>query len=173
MKVWLSDIRVHRQRPPCIHGDYAGAAEWLPRDYKVLRAGTRYEGLYCCNRPIYDPHDWANLAMALGAAGIADSRLDLGQSLAALEGMAYRGAWTKKMLELYTMICAKCKLDKEPFLFTPSQINRSYRVCRKCAAARQGHEFGAGTAKGYAKFQYGLNQAEKNKNNISSVREEI
>lgn len=51
---------------PCIHGEYGGAAEYLPESMKVeLNADphewppTRYEGIYCCKRPVFNAGNWA------------------------------------------------------------------------------------------------------------------
>lgn len=48
---------------PCVHGDYGGAAEYLPDDLLVGSDGARYEGIYCCKRPIFDPKEWADASM--------------------------------------------------------------------------------------------------------------
>lgn len=45
---------------PCITGDYAGAAEHIPSGYKTTPLAYRYEGIYSCKRPIFDPIDWAD-----------------------------------------------------------------------------------------------------------------
>ena len=46
---------------PVVAGDYCGS-EWLPPGMKVEPVAYRYEGPYCCKRPVYDPKDWADLA---------------------------------------------------------------------------------------------------------------
>lgn len=47
---------------PCIHGDYGGAAEYLPPSMKVKPIAWRYEGIYCCKRPVFEVKDWADCA---------------------------------------------------------------------------------------------------------------
>ena len=42
------------------------------------------------------------------------------------------------------MYCARCKEDKSPHLFAPSQANKEKKhYCRKCWAEMTHHEFGA------------------------------
>jgi glycosyltransferase involved in cell wall biosynthesis len=55
---------------PCVHGAYGGAEKHLPPSMKVfpLRSTSgvtafRYEGLYCCKRPVYDAEEWAERAI--------------------------------------------------------------------------------------------------------------
>ena len=45
---------------PCVHGNYAGAAEYLTPRMKVDPVAYRYEGPYCCRRPVHDPIQWAD-----------------------------------------------------------------------------------------------------------------
>ena len=47
---------------PCVHGDYGGAAEHMPPSMKVRPIAYRHEGLYCCERPVFNPEDWADVA---------------------------------------------------------------------------------------------------------------
>jgi glycosyltransferase involved in cell wall biosynthesis len=47
---------------PVVHGDYAGAAEFLPPSMKVKPIAFKYEGPYCCKRPAFNPEDWADCA---------------------------------------------------------------------------------------------------------------
>lgn len=50
---------------PCIHGDYAGAAENLPMDYKVEPVCFYHEGLYANRRPVFHADDWADAVQAV------------------------------------------------------------------------------------------------------------
>lgn len=43
---------------PCIHGNYGGAPEHIPEDYIVEPNMLRYEGVYNCVRPVFEPLDW-------------------------------------------------------------------------------------------------------------------
>jgi len=52
---------------PCIHGNYGGAPEHMSEPLLVNPArlwngdpAYRYEGLYCCKRPVFSAIDWAN-----------------------------------------------------------------------------------------------------------------
>lgn len=46
---------------PCVHGDYAGAPEWMANpDLLVKPIAWYYEGMYACKRPVFDPRDWAD-----------------------------------------------------------------------------------------------------------------
>lgn len=46
---------------PCIHGDVAGGAELLPKaEWRVPSRGTRLEGVYALQRPLFWPEDFAN-----------------------------------------------------------------------------------------------------------------
>ena len=47
---------------PCISGDYAGAAEHLPPSMKVKPIAFRYDGPFNCQRPVFNPKDWADAA---------------------------------------------------------------------------------------------------------------
>lgn len=47
---------------PCIHGDYAGGAEIVPRDTLVKPIGYRGDGFYGIHRPVFDPTAWAHKA---------------------------------------------------------------------------------------------------------------
>jgi len=44
---------------PCVHGDYAGAAEFLPPEFKVKPIGFWAEGWYANKRPVFDVREWA------------------------------------------------------------------------------------------------------------------
>jgi glycosyltransferase involved in cell wall biosynthesis len=52
---------------PCIHGNYAGGAEFLPPECKVDPIGFYNEGFYAHQRPVFNIGDWADKIMA--AAG--------------------------------------------------------------------------------------------------------
>ena len=43
---------------PCVHGDYGGAAEWLPSHMLVKPHAWRLEGQFNCVRPVFSPIDW-------------------------------------------------------------------------------------------------------------------
>lgn len=52
---------------PCIHGNYGGAPEHMSKQLlvnpAVLEDGTsahRYEGIFCCKRPVFDAQHWAD-----------------------------------------------------------------------------------------------------------------
>ena len=48
---------------PCIHGNYAGGACWLPPSMKVEPIAWRSEGIYCCERPVFSAYAWADAVM--------------------------------------------------------------------------------------------------------------
>lgn len=45
---------------PCIHGDYAGAAEFLPPELKVSPVGFYLEGYHGNYRAVYKPSEWVD-----------------------------------------------------------------------------------------------------------------
>ena len=45
---------------PCIHGDYAGAAEYLPAKLKIAPAAFHADGYYFIRRPVFRATDWAD-----------------------------------------------------------------------------------------------------------------
>ena len=45
---------------PCLHGYYAGAAEYLPIAYKMLPDGFYFEGPGCSMRPVHNTEEWAS-----------------------------------------------------------------------------------------------------------------
>ncbi len=47
---------------PCIHGNYAGAAEFMSPAMLADPIAWRYEGPFSCKRPIFEPEQWATLA---------------------------------------------------------------------------------------------------------------
>ena len=76
---------------PCIHGDYAGAAEFLPDEYKVQPVAFRLDGYYGMRRPIFNPEDWANAIMFnRGKQAKLDPRLSWTECW---------GGWEKWLLE--------------------------------------------------------------------------
>jgi glycosyltransferase involved in cell wall biosynthesis len=68
---------------PAIHGDYAGAPEWMlgsvqghiqrQKDEPLLvkPIAYRYEGVYSCKRPVFSAQDWADKA-----EGVLDKRMN-------------------------------------------------------------------------------------------------
>ena len=48
---------------PCIHGNYAGAAEYLPDELKVKMSGHYLDGFYADKRPTFSAHEWATVAL--------------------------------------------------------------------------------------------------------------
>ncbi len=48
---------------PCITGDYAGAAEFTPEEFKITPAAYRYDGYYCNKRPVFWASTWADRVM--------------------------------------------------------------------------------------------------------------
>lgn len=58
---------------PCITGNYGGTAEWMSDPYPSIEHAVcsamlvdpesyRYEGPYCCKRPVFSPSSWASTA---------------------------------------------------------------------------------------------------------------
>lgn len=47
---------------PVIHGDYAGAAEFVPKDMLVKPLIFRGDGMYGIRRPVFIPNTWADAA---------------------------------------------------------------------------------------------------------------
>ena len=50
---------------PCIHGDYGGAAEFLPAEYKVTPKSFYDDGFFDCKRPTFDILEWADRVIAV------------------------------------------------------------------------------------------------------------
>lgn len=50
---------------PCVHGNYAGAPEYLWKDLLVEPVAYRHEGLYGCKRPVFRAQDWVKKIMPL------------------------------------------------------------------------------------------------------------
>lgn len=49
-------------KTPVVTGDYAGGGELVPPEMRVSPAAFRYEGVWSCKRPVYNPHDWVEKA---------------------------------------------------------------------------------------------------------------
>lgn len=47
---------------PCITGSYANNIELVPKGMQVDPVAFRYEGVYASQRPVYNPHTWAQCA---------------------------------------------------------------------------------------------------------------
>lgn len=47
---------------PVIHGDYAGGADFVPKDMLIKPLAFRYEGIYGIRRPVFIPSMWADSA---------------------------------------------------------------------------------------------------------------
>lgn len=64
---------------PVVTGDYCGS-EWIKRDaggYLAEPIAYRYEGIYACKRPVYDPREWDNGARRVnGQAACLPPELD-------------------------------------------------------------------------------------------------
>ena len=50
---------------PCIHGNYAGGAEWLQREYKIEPVAFRQEGSFACVRPVYGANQWVEATLRI------------------------------------------------------------------------------------------------------------
>jgi len=50
---------------PCIHGNYGGAPEHMPKEILVTTGTFRTEGVYSCVRPVFSPQDWVNAILSL------------------------------------------------------------------------------------------------------------
>lgn len=50
---------------PCIHGNYAGGAEWLPKEFKIEPVAYRFEGTFGSVRPVYNAEQWVDAATRL------------------------------------------------------------------------------------------------------------
>jgi glycosyltransferase involved in cell wall biosynthesis len=50
---------------PVVHGNYGGGPEYLTSDSLVEPVAWRFEGIYSCKRPVFNPMDWADRAQAL------------------------------------------------------------------------------------------------------------
>jgi glycosyltransferase involved in cell wall biosynthesis len=69
---------------PCIHGDYAGAAEFLPDRYKIPPSGFLSEGVFSIRRPAFDPSVWADKIMEVAR-----------ESAHLPEGLSWESAWPR------------------------------------------------------------------------------
>jgi glycosyltransferase involved in cell wall biosynthesis len=54
---------------PVVAGNYCGS-EWIDKSMLVDPIAGRYEGLYSCLRPVYDPEDWADKADKLAGSNV-------------------------------------------------------------------------------------------------------
>ena len=79
---------------PVVHGDYAGAAEFIPKPWTIVPAKWRYEGPYCNKRPVFYSEDWADKAEAL-----AKCSAELPMSLMWESAWPKWGEWLKKGIE--------------------------------------------------------------------------
>jgi len=43
---------------PCIHGNYAGGAEFVPKQFLIEPRAFRFEGSFACVRPVYEASQW-------------------------------------------------------------------------------------------------------------------
>jgi glycosyltransferase involved in cell wall biosynthesis len=50
---------------PVVHGNYGGGPEYLTAESLVEPVAWRYEGIYCCKRPVFRPEDWADRVQAI------------------------------------------------------------------------------------------------------------
>jgi glycosyltransferase involved in cell wall biosynthesis len=50
---------------PCITGNYAGATEFVPEKYRIEPITFRYDGVFCCKRPIFCAADWATRILSV------------------------------------------------------------------------------------------------------------
>lgn len=48
---------------PCITGNYAGATEFTPKEFLMEPTGWKTDGLFCLQRPVFNPSDWAERAV--------------------------------------------------------------------------------------------------------------
>jgi glycosyltransferase involved in cell wall biosynthesis len=72
---------------PVVHGDYAGAAEFLHHSMRSPEQAWRFEGPFCNQRPIFEPEFWADRAE--GVKG-----MDGGESLLP-DGLKWENVWPK------------------------------------------------------------------------------
>jgi glycosyltransferase involved in cell wall biosynthesis len=62
---------------PCIVGSYGGGAELVPSEMRVNPVAFRYESIWSCKRPVYNPLDWTIKANEwIGRRATMDSRYD-------------------------------------------------------------------------------------------------
>ncbi len=84
---------------PCIHGNYAGGVEYVPRkEWLVEPVAWRVEGLQNCVRPVYRPEDWVD-AIRAALSDPADAQWCREQ----VEHLSWKNlwpaAWKKWLLE--------------------------------------------------------------------------
>lgn len=46
---------------PVIHGDYAGGTEVVPPEHRISAVAWRYDGPFCCLRPVFSAEEWASV----------------------------------------------------------------------------------------------------------------
>ena len=81
---------------PVITGDYAGATEFVPPDFRVKPIAFHYDGLFCAQRPVYSPQDFADAALnASGSTVSLDPKFYWGGENGAWEQWK---AWIEKGL---------------------------------------------------------------------------
>jgi len=62
---------------PCIVGSYAGGAELVPSTMRVDPIAFRYESIWSCKRPVYNPADWVVKAEEwIGKRAAMDEKYD-------------------------------------------------------------------------------------------------
>jgi glycosyltransferase involved in cell wall biosynthesis len=62
---------------PCIVGSYAGGAELVEPGMRVDPIAFRYEGVWSCKRPVYNPADWVSVAKTwIGKRATMDPKYD-------------------------------------------------------------------------------------------------
>ena len=60
---------------PVVHGYYGGGANIVPIEMLVAPVAYRYESIWGCKRPVYDPEDWAERVNDLiGKRGVLDEK---------------------------------------------------------------------------------------------------
>lgn len=78
---------------PCVTGSYAGGAEIANPDMLVDPIAFRYESIWACKRPVYDPRDWATKTNEwIGIRSTSDPKYDW-------NGGILWPAWRKYLLE--------------------------------------------------------------------------
>lgn len=60
---------------PVVHGQYAGATEFVPKQFLVQPVAFRGDGFYCVRRPVFRASDWADKVMEVrGQAAVLPPR---------------------------------------------------------------------------------------------------
>jgi glycosyltransferase involved in cell wall biosynthesis len=77
---------------PCIVGSYAGGAELVSPSMRIKPVAFRYESIWACKRPVYDPADWAARASKwIGQRATMDRKYDWNQNWAGWENWFREG----------------------------------------------------------------------------------